>query len=203
MTNDINIYNREGRIDSKTFKRCTGKMAEILSELKIDLNQPHFSDTPARVIGALVSATSFKREPEPRFTLFPNDEHISGIVVLKRLRVTSLCSHHLYPWTGYTTISYIPDKWLIGASKFSRIIDWMSKFPSAQELFTEQLANFIQEKANPLGLMVITEATHSCLTARGASEEESKLVYSAVRGLMSENKNPRDEALRLLNTKVG
>jgi GTP cyclohydrolase I len=182
--------------------KLVAMMNVILKELGIDTTRPHFQDTPKRFIKALMDATDAIRTPEPRFTLFPNKEDVNGIVMLKRLRVVSLCSHHLYPWMGYVTVAYIPDKWLVGASKFSRVIDWMSAFPSAQEIFTEQLADFIQKKAEPVGLMVISEATHSCMVARGANEEESSLVYSAVRGVMAENKNPRAEALKLLGTTI-
>jgi GTP cyclohydrolase I len=188
---------------NKVNPKLTKKMESILIALGIDTKSDHFKDTPKRFIKALMDATEYKRTPEPRFTLFPNKENVSGIVMLKKLRVVSLCSHHLFPWTGYVTVAYIPRNFLIGASKFSRIIDWMSAFPSAQEIFTEQLAEYIQAKADPIGLMVVSEATHTCMVARGANEENSTLTYSAVRGVMCEPKNPREEALSLLKIKVG
>lgn len=162
----LNTKQKEEKI-----KKFEKHFTNILKDLGFDLNDQQIKDTPHRVAKTYVNELlSGCFSSPPKVTVFDNTEEVDNIVLLKNIQLNSLCSHHILPFTGKAHIAYIPDKKIIGLSKLARITDWFARRPQIQEELTKQIADYIEEKINPKGVAVIIEATHSCMTIRGAKQ---------------------------------
>jgi GTP cyclohydrolase I len=109
----------------------------------------------------------------------------------------SLCAHHLVPFYGHAHIAYIPKKRIVGLSKLPRILEFYAKRPQIQERLTEQVADYLWSKLEPLGTMVVIEARHLCVEMRGVKKHGALTVTSAIRGCF-ENPKVREEFLGFL-----
>jgi GTP cyclohydrolase I len=128
--------------------------------------------------------------------LFTSDN--SEMVVVKRIELYSLCEHHLLPFTGYCHIGYLPNKKLLGLSKFARIVDMYSRRLQIQENLTQQIANAIREVTDAEGVGVIIEAKHLCMMMRGVEKQNSVMSTSVMLGQFRDNLATREEFLSLL-----
>lgn len=109
------------------------------------------------------------------------------------------CEHHLLPFLGKANVAYIPKQGRVtGLSKIARVVDTLAKRPQVQERLTSQVADIIMAKLNPLGVMVVIEAEHLCMSMRGVEKAGTLTVTSAVRGIFKENVKTRSEALSLM-----
>lgn len=110
-----------------------------------------------------------------------------------------MCEHHLLPFIGRAHIAYIPrDGKVIGLSKLARIVDSFARRPQLQERLTSQIADFLDEQLDPLGVAVVIEAEHLCMTMRGARASGAQTRTSALRGTMRSDARARAEAISLL-----
>ena len=110
-----------------------------------------------------------------------------------------MCEHHLLPFIGRAHIAYIPKNGrIIGLSKFARIVDCFARRPQVQERLTGQIADFLYENMEPLGVAVFIEAEHLCMTMRGARAAGAKTQTSALRGCMRSDAKTRAEVMALL-----
>jgi GTP cyclohydrolase IA len=162
---------------------------------------PNMKDTPARLARMYMEETfSGCYKPEPRFTVFPNTKKYDELILMKDIRIVSTCSHHIQPFTGICHIGYLPSpKGLIcGASKLVRIAHWFALRPQIQEELTAQIAEYLMKKLKPLGVVVIIEAQHGCMTNRGVKEYNAKMVTSKLLGVFKTNPAARQEALVLI-----
>jgi len=126
------------------------------------------------------------------------------MVILKDIPMYSICEHHLLPFIGIANIAYIPQEGrIVGISKLSRVLETLSKRPQIQERLTTELADLIDQTIKPMGVMVVIEAEHLCMTMRGVKKPGSVVVTSAVRGAFRTDRATREEALALLRTKSG
>ena len=110
----------------------------------------------------------------------------------------SMCEHHFVPFHGEAHVAYLPRGRVTGLSKLARIVDGYARRPQMQERLTAQVADALDQKLNPLGVMVVVEAEHLCMSMRGVKKPGAKTVTSAVRGLMESNHSTRSEAMALL-----
>ena len=135
--------------------------------------------------------------PERHLKLF--DEGSDEMVIVRDIPLYSMCEHHLLPFVGKAPLAYIPsDGRVIGLSKLARIVDSFAKRPQLQERLTGQIADFIDESMHPMGVAVVIEAEHLCMTMRGARASGSQTRTSALRGIMRSDNRTRAEALSLL-----
>ena len=134
---------------------------------------------------------------EPEITTFPNDEGYGHMLMEKDIPFYSMCAHHLVPFYGKAHIGYIPAKRIVGISKFARILEFYAKRPQLQERVTEQVVNYLEEKLDPLGAMVVIEARHLCVEMRGVKKPGALTVTSAIRGVFHQ-RPVREEFLDLL-----
>ena len=164
-------------------------------------DNPHLEETPRRYLGMLHEL--FHDEPW-EFTVFPNEsakpgqKGDTGIVVVRDITFTSLCAHHFAPFFGKGHIAYIPDYTLPGLSKIARTVYSFSRGPQIQEDITRNIADFLDEALNPLGVLVVLDAEHTCITHRGVKAHGSSTVTSAVRGVFFDDARARAEAYSLL-----
>ena len=128
------------------------------------------------------------------------DEHHTEMVIVKDIPFYSMCEHHLMPFFGTAHVAYIPakDGRICGISKLARLVDVYAKRPQVQERLTTQVADTLNSQLKPMGVMVVMEAEHLCMSMRGIKKPGSKTVTSAVRGVFEASDKTRSEALRLI-----
>jgi GTP cyclohydrolase IA len=122
----------------------------------------------------------------------------SEMVIVKDIDFYSLCEHHLLPFFGKCHVAYIPTDKVIGLSKIPRLVDVFSRRLQVQERLTNQIAETIRDKIVPLGVAVVMEATHLCLSMRGVEKQNSVAVTSAMLGVFRDNARTRMEFLELV-----
>jgi GTP cyclohydrolase IA len=171
----------------------------LLMELGEDPDREGLTRTPARVEKAMKFLTSGYRadiDAVLNDALFTVD--YSEMVIVKDIDFYSLCEHHLLPFFGKCHVAYIPRKQVIGLSKIPRLVDVFARRLQIQERMTNQIAETIREKLNPLGVAVVCEGTHLCMSMRGVEKQNSFAVTSAMLGAFRDNARTRMEFLELV-----
>jgi len=171
----------------------------LLAELGEDPDREGLVGTPKRVEKALrflTSGYSANIDEVVNDALFTVD--YSEMVIVKDIDFYSLCEHHLLPFFGKCHIAYIPSTRVIGLSKIPRLVDVFSRRLQIQERLTNQIADTIREKIGPLGVAVVIEATHLCMSMRGVEKQNSFAVTSAMLGAFRSNARTRMEFLELI-----
>lgn len=169
----------------------------FLRALGIDPDAPDAPDlarTPRRFAEAY--AELLASEPFD-FTTFANSEGYDELVLVRDIPVRSLCEHHLLPFTGIAHVAYLPAERVVGLSKIPRMVDHYARRPQTQERLTVQIADALAARLQPRGLGVVIEATHTCMTERGARATGSATTTSAVRGILREDARSRAEFFAL------
>lgn len=174
-------------------------ITRLLAELGEDPGREGLRDTPKRVEKALQFLTSgYDADIDTVLNnaLFTVD--YSEMVIVKDIDFYSLCEHHLLPFFGKCHVAYIPSTKVIGLSKIPRIVDVFSRRLQVQERLTNQIADTIRDKITPLGVAVVMEATHLCMSMRGVEKQNSFAVTSAMSGAFRDNARTRMEFLELI-----
>lgn len=177
-------------------------MKEVLEALDLyDENDPNISDTPRRFIGYLLELTEDHRESVPVTQLagksFPARGKCDGIVAVSNIEFSSICSHHLLPFSGLAHVAYIGGDELIGLSKVARIVEKYAHKLQLQEVMTEDIAGAFRYLGHE-GVLVLTESRHQCMVCRGVKQRGAVASYASVRGRMLMNPDLRDEAYRMI-----
>ena len=120
------------------------------------------------------------------------------MVVIRDIEFYSLCEHHMLPFYGKCHIGYIPNKSILGLSKFVRITDHFARRLQVQERLTTQIADAVQEILQPLGVGVTIEASHLCMMMRGVQKQNSFTITNSLRGVFKSDVRTRNEFLRLI-----
>ena len=171
----------------------------VLDLLRLDRTDHNLRETPERVARMYLEMFHGLREgAEPEITMFPNEEGYSSMVMERDISFYSMCAHHFVPFYGHAHIAYIPRQRIVGLSKMPRILEFYAKRPQIQERLTEQVANFMWSRLDPLGAMVVIEARHLCVEMRGVRKPGALTVTSAIRGCFEEFK-VREEFLSFLS----
>lgn len=159
---------------------------ELLSGLEAwqRVNEDHREATPKRFVHALKQLT--ERE-DFNFTVFPNLESGSEMITLGPIPFYTLCAHHVVPFFGHAWIGYIPDKTIAGLSKFSRAVKYLAKGLWVQEELTTEIADFLEDKLDPLGVAVVMKAEHMCMAMRGVETAGVITTTSAMRGVFADH----------------
>lgn len=172
----------------------------ILEAIGEDPEREGLKRTPQRVAAMYEEILSgMGTDPKEYLRIqFTEDEH-QEMVIVKDIPLQSVCEHHLLPFVGRAHIAYIPRNGVItGLSKFVRVVDGYAKRLQLQERLTTQIAEAVMEVLNPLGVLVVIEAEHMCMTIRGVQKPGTLTVTSAVRGLFESSQRTRAEALSLI-----
>ena len=172
---------------------------QLLVELGEDPTREGLQRTPHRVEKALKFLTSgydANIDDVLNNALFTVD--YNEMVIVKDIDFYSLCEHHLLPFFGKCHIAYIPRTRVIGLSKIPRLVDVFARRLQIQERMTNQIAQTIREKIDPLGVAVVCEGTHLCMSMRGVEKQNSYAVTSAMLGAFHDNARTRMEFLELI-----
>lgn len=171
----------------------------ILEGIGEDPNREGLIDTPMRFAKMYQEILyGLEKDAEQYFDTIFNEEH-EELVLVKDIPFYSICEHHLVPFFGKAHVAYIPQNGMVtGLSKLARAVETVSAKPQLQERITYTIANIMMKKLNPLGVMVILEAEHMCMTMRGIKKPGSKTVTSAVRGAFANSSEARAEVLSLI-----
>src|SRR6267378_7436999 len=172
---------------------------KLLSDLGEDPGREGLVNTPQRVEKAyrfLTSGYHADIDQVLNNALFTVD--YSEMVIVKDIDFYSLCEHHLLPFFGKCHVAYIPKTKVIGLSKIPRLVEIFARRLQIQERLTSQIADTIREKINPLGVAVVMEATHLCMSMRGVEKQNSFCVTSAMHGAFRDNSRTRMEFLELI-----
>src|SRR5256885_11167691 len=172
---------------------------KLLAEMGEDPAREGLRDTPKRVEKALRFLTGgYDADIDAVLNnaLFTVD--YSEMVIVKDIDFYSLCEHHLLPFFGKCHVAYIPSNKVIGLSKIPRLVDVFARRLQVQERLTNQIADTIRDKIAPLGVAVVMEATHLCMSMRGVEKQNSFAVTSAMQGAFRDRSRTRMEFLELI-----
>ena len=172
---------------------------QLLAGLGEDPSREGLLDTPQRVERSLRFLTSGYAEDVDAMlnnALFTVD--YSEMVIVKDIDFYSLCEHHMLPFFGKCHVAYIPNGKVVGLSKIPRLVDIFAHRLQVQERLTNQIASTLLEKVQPLGVAVVTEATHLCMSMRGVEKQNSVAVASAMLGAFRDDARTRAEFLNLI-----
>lgn len=173
--------------------------ADLLAALGVDLSAEDVADTPRRVARMYAELLT----PRPfNPTTFANDAGYDEMVLVRDIRFTSLCAHHLLPFSGIAHVGYLPGERIVGLSKLARIVSHFSHRLQVQERLTKQVADWLNEELQPRGVGVVLRAEHQCMTIRGIQAVGSTTVTSTMHGLLRTNPASRDEFLALCGEKA-
>ena len=191
--------NNQASVDLETIARGVRLILEGIGE---DPTRPGLQETPNRVAEMYAELTAGMREdPHEHVVPLPGDKH-DEMVIVKDISIASLCEHHLAPFVGKCHIAYIPkDGRILGISKLARLAETFSRRLQLQERLTTDIANTLYEGLKPVGVMVVIEAEHTCMTLRGVRKASAKTITSAVLGGFRNDPRTRAEAMALITGK--
>lgn len=186
-----------GRFDPP---RVEAAVRELLIAVGEDPDREGLLETPARVARMYAEVFSGLHADPDELLIPVFDEHHDELVIVKGIEVTSMCEHHLVPWSGTAAVGYIPNTYgqITGLSKLARLVDLYARRPSVQERVTTQVADALVDRLKPRGVIVVVEAEHMCMSMRGVRKPGSRTVTSAVRGALKDSAVTRGEAMSLI-----
>ena len=180
--------------------RAEKAVRELLLALGEDPDREGLKETPARVARAMKeNFEGLWQSPEDVLTTTFDIGH-EELVIVRDIEVFSHCEHHLTPFHGVAHVGYIPSGKITGLSKIARLVDMYSRRPQVQERLTTQIADAMVEILNPLGVIVIIDCEHLCMSMRGIRKPGSTTLTSVVRGQLRDPAT-RVEAMSLINGK--
>ena len=187
--------------ESKDFQALKKHYEEILRIIEPNPDREGLERTPLRVAKTFMDFTSgYKIDPAAVLKSAMFKEDYSQMVIVKDIDFYSLCEHHLLPFYGKVHVAYIPNGYITGLSKIARVVDVFARRLQVQERMTYQIKEFIQQTLQPLGVMVVVEASHMCMQMRGVEKQNSITTTSDFTGAFNQAKT-REEFMNLINRK--
>jgi GTP cyclohydrolase I len=158
--------------------------AEVLLRTSAGLQMDeHGKETPKRFAAMLREMTT---PPDIKWKTFNNDG-MDEMIIERDIPFVSLCNHHVVPFIGVAHIGYIPDQLVAGLSKFARVVQHFAHALQIQERLTKEVADYLEKNLKPLGVAVVLEAEHMCMTIRGVKAPGTKTYTAAMRGRFADH----------------
>ncbi|MFT5299308.1 MAG: GTP cyclohydrolase I [Mariniblastus sp.] len=212
MFTPANLYNattREASVNSRKaietdvdIEAIKGAVRTILIAVGEDPDRPGLQETPRRVAHMYAEMFSGLNLDPARHLEVTFPEQYDEIVLIKDISFTSMCEHHLLPFTGVAHVAYIPNGKVTGLSKIARVVEEVSRKPQVQERMTQTIAEMVNDHLNTAGVGVVISAEHSCMSIRGVRKPGSRTITSALRGEFKDNQLTRAEFMSLINGKA-
>lgn len=178
-----------------------GVMTGIKYWLRVCGMPEDIEDTPHRFMAALAEMTSgYQIDPKSYLEVQFEVPH-KELVLVRDIEFVSVCEHHLLPFFGTAHVAYVPNEAITGLSKIPRMVEGYAKRFQVQERLTTQIAEAMQETLDPQGVMVVIDATHTCMSCRGVRSIRAVTTTSAVRGCFKYESDARAEVLSLIRGK--
>ena len=183
-------------MDLKKIERGVKLILEGVGE---DSKRLGLIETPQRVARMFSEILGgVKENPAKQLQMIQGEKH-DEMVLIKNIPLYSMCEHHLLPFAGVAHIAYIPKGGrIVGLSKIARVVDIFSRRLQVQERLTKQIADLLMEHLKPLGVMVVIEAEHMCMSMRGPKKPKSLTITSALRGSFRTHSATRSEAMSFI-----
>jgi len=167
-----NKFNRSGKTPARTRKNRRGRLS-LLEGIGEDPDRPGLKGTPgrvARMLDDILGGTQI--DPSEDLEVFQDERH-DEMVLIRNIPLYSVCEHHLLPFAGVAHVAYIPKEGrIVGLSKIARLVDTLARRLQVQERLTKQIADTLNATLNPLGVMVVIEAEHLCMSMRGIKNQK-------------------------------
>lgn len=192
-------YHKEEIYDENITAEIAGHYREILRLLGEDPEREGLVKTPERVAKALQFVTQGYGQDGGEIlkaALFRED--YSQMVLVKDIDLYSTCEHHIMPFIGKCHVAYVPDGTITGLSKIARVVETFARRLQVQERLTMQIRDCIEETLKPLGVAVVIEASHTCMTLRGVQKANAVTTTSAFSGVFLKDERTRNEFLNLI-----
>jgi GTP cyclohydrolase I len=173
-------------------ERAVRAVHDLLEALGVDAATESMSRTPERVASMYEELLA---PPEFSVTTFPNEGDYDELVIVRDIAFSSLCEHHLMPFTGVAHVAYLPGERIVGLSKLGRVVESFARRLQVQERMTVQIADWVEEFLQPRGVGVVLEAEHLCMSLRGVQKPGTITVTSALHGLVRDDARTRQEFL--------
>jgi GTP cyclohydrolase IA len=195
-------YEKVEEFDIKATEELAFHYKEILRLIGENPNREGLEKTPLRVAKAIQYLTQgYALDPKEILSSAKFREDYREMVIVKDIEIYSMCEHHMIPFIGKAHVAYIPDKYITGLSKIARVVDIYARRLQVQERLTMQIKDAINDTLKPLGVAVVIEAQHLCMSMRGVQKQNSVTTTSDFVGAFERDKT-RAEFLHLIGTKL-
>lgn len=176
-----------------------GAVRTILRAVGEDPDRDGLLETPRRVAKMYAEMFSGLQQDPGRHLEVTFAESYDEIVLVRDIPFTSMCEHHLLPFSGVAHVAYIPNGRVTGLSKLARVVEEVSRRPQVQERMTQTVADLIEDRLGSRAVGVIIKAEHSCMSIRGIRKTGSLTVTSTMRGAFRSDAASRAELMSLIN----
>lgn len=195
-------YERIDKFDPETLAKLQEHYSAILELLGEDVTREGLEKTPLRVAKSMQFLTQgYYQDPMEILLSARFKEDYRQMVIVKDIELFSLCEHHMIPFVGKAHVAYIPNGYITGLSKIARVVEAYSRRLQVQERLTTQIKNAIQEALHPLGVAVVIEARHLCMSMRGVQKQNSVTTTSDFVGAF-ERPETRAEFIQLIGANL-
>jgi GTP cyclohydrolase I len=200
---DIEGYIKIDRYNPDLISSLSAHYQEVLKEIGEDPGRDGLVKSPERIAKALLYLTQgYDLDANEILNSAMFTEDYSQMVIVKDMEVYSMCEHHMLPFFGKAHVAYIPNGHIVGLSKIPRVVDVFARRLQVQERLTNQIRDCIQDTLQPLGVGVVIECRHLCMSMRGVQKQNSVTTTSAFTGEFLKEKT-RTEFLNLISAKLG
>jgi len=202
MTEEKLSYEKFEDYDAAKLEKLSYHYKEILRLIGENPDREGLLKTPLRVAKSILFLNQgYNLDPEDILQSARFREDYREMVIVKDIEIYSMCEHHMIPFIGKAHVAYIPDKYITGLSKIARVVEIYARRLQVQERLTMQIKDAINNTLKPLGVAVVIEAQHLCMSMRGIQKQNSVTTTSDFIGAFERDKT-RAEFLHLISTKL-
>src|SRR5580698_208471 len=199
---DIEGYTKIDRYNPDLINNLSAHYREVLAHIGEEPEREGLLKTPERIAKALLYLThGYDLDAKELLSSALFKEEYSQMVIVKDIEVYSMCEHHMLPFFGKAHVAYIPNGYVVGLSKIPRVVDVFARRLQVQERLTNEIRDCIQDTLHPLGVGIVIECRHLCMSMRGVQKQNSVTTTSAFTGEFLKEKT-RTEFLNLISAKL-
>ena len=205
----LGLQKTVNKVSAGTHSVCTEKSVDIpaikqavrtiLRAVGEDPDRDGLVETPRRVAKMYEEMFAGLHLDPARHLHVTFSEDYDELVLVRDIPFTSMCEHHLLPFTGVAHVGYVPQGRVTGLSKLARVVEEVARRPQVQERMTHTIAELIEKELKSTGVGVVIQAEHSCMSIRGIKKHGSSTITSALRGSLKSNMSSRSEFLSLID----
>lgn len=173
--------------------------AQLTAFLQETFGEFVWDDSPENTAKRWMKAMrEFRVDSKVNFKLTTFPAAANQMIIVQDIEFSSLCAHHLFPFSGVAHVAYLPNKKMIGLSKIPRIVHHFAERPCTQEKLTRAVASFLKDTVEAQGVAVVMKSQHTCMSCRGVKERNAHMITSEMRGSFLTSDSARSEFMRLI-----